>query len=138
VLPAAAGTARADDGGAAQAYLPNVKHGHVAPGVSLDVVKTQLASVRGSLVQMPLVRCRPFSTASGMADCARAELSCRPEGLCGQPDVERARPAPTDIHVTSGRAYAEFRRIWDRGCGLNEHVDITDGNHDQLSMHLIA
>jgi phospholipase D1/2 len=39
-----------------QAYVPNIKHGHVAPGVSLATAKTQLARVRGSLLDMPLVR----------------------------------------------------------------------------------
>jgi phospholipase D1/2 len=37
-----------------QGYLPKVKTGHVAPGVSLDVVKDRLSRVRGALVEMPL------------------------------------------------------------------------------------
>lgn len=35
-------------------YLPKVVTGHVVPGVSLDRVKTDLARVKGSLVDMPL------------------------------------------------------------------------------------
>jgi phospholipase D1/2 len=57
----------------AQAYVPTVKHGHVVPGVALDVVKAQLASVRGSLVQMPLVRSIRFSMRGRRALTTRAQ-----------------------------------------------------------------
>lgn len=39
-----------------QAYKPQVKVGHVAPGVPLKRVKDRLALVRGSIVEAPLVR----------------------------------------------------------------------------------
>ena len=38
-----------------QSYVPKVKTGHVAPGVSLDRIKRRLAEVKGSLVECPMV-----------------------------------------------------------------------------------
>ncbi|KAH7886577.1 hypothetical protein F5I97DRAFT_1807371 [Phlebopus sp. FC_14] len=37
-----------------ETYVPKVKKGHVAPGVTLDRVKERLAKVKGSLVDCPL------------------------------------------------------------------------------------
>lgn len=39
-----------------QQYVPKVRTGHVAPGVTLDRVKQRLSQVRGQLVECPLVR----------------------------------------------------------------------------------
>ena len=36
-------------------YVPKVVTGHVVPGIGLDRVKSDLARVKGSLVEMPLV-----------------------------------------------------------------------------------
>ena len=37
-------------------YVPKIVTGHVVPGIGLDRVKSDLARVKGSLVEMPLVR----------------------------------------------------------------------------------
>ena len=38
-----------------QNYVPNVKTGHVAPGVTLQRLKERLSQVKGALVEAPLV-----------------------------------------------------------------------------------
>jgi phospholipase D1/2 len=39
----------------AQNYVPKVKTGHVAPGITLDRVKEKLSLVQGAVVEAPLV-----------------------------------------------------------------------------------
>jgi phospholipase D1/2 len=41
-------------------YVPKVKTGHVAPGISLARVKDRLSQVQGALVEAPLVRVKPW------------------------------------------------------------------------------
>jgi phospholipase D1/2 len=46
----------------AQGYVPKIKSGHVAPGVTLGQLKDRLSQVQGALVDMPMVsrlHCRP-------------------------------------------------------------------------------
>jgi len=46
--------------------MPEVRVGHVVPGVPLHRVKERLALVRGSIVEAPLVRCHRLLSPSGV------------------------------------------------------------------------